>query len=63
MAWFPLPAGTNHAIDLHIQGTESIHFYTRQKVTLTRWFAPSGDTHHDPVWNAKKIASVSTQSA
>ena len=38
MAWFPF-TGWNRSFfgDLHIQGKESIQFYTRQKVTLTRW--------------------------
>ena len=38
MAWFPF-TGWNRSFfgDLHIQGNESIQFYTRQKVTLTRW--------------------------
>jgi malonate-semialdehyde dehydrogenase (acetylating)/methylmalonate-semialdehyde dehydrogenase len=55
MAWFPF-TGWNHSFfgDLHIQGTESIHFYTRQKMTLTRWFAPQGATHHDPVWKTQR---------
>jgi malonate-semialdehyde dehydrogenase (acetylating)/methylmalonate-semialdehyde dehydrogenase len=58
MAWFPF-TGWNRSFfgDLHIQGTEGIHFYTRQKVTLTRWFAPgspSDDSHHDPVWKTQK---------
>ncbi len=51
MAWFPF-AGWNASFfgDLHIQGNEGVHFYTRQKTTLTRWFAPENETHHDPVW-------------
>lgn len=51
MAWLPF-TGWNRSFfgDLHIQGTEGVAFYTRQKMTLTRWFAPAGDTHHDPVW-------------
>ena len=51
MAWFPF-TGWNRSFfgDLHIQGAESIHFYTRQKTTLTRWFEPADDTHDDPVW-------------
>ncbi|MAT69923.1 MAG: methylmalonate-semialdehyde dehydrogenase (CoA acylating) [Planctomycetaceae bacterium] len=54
MAWFPF-TGWNQSFfgDLHIQGTESVHFYTRQKMTLTRWFASSDDSHHDPVWKTK----------
>ena len=55
MPWFPF-TGWNDSFfgDLHIQGTESVHFYTRQKMTLTRWFAPAGDSHHDPVWKTAK---------
>ena len=50
MAWFPF-TGWNRSFfgDLHIQGTESIQFYTRQKVTLTRW-PKADDSHLDPVW-------------
>jgi malonate-semialdehyde dehydrogenase (acetylating)/methylmalonate-semialdehyde dehydrogenase len=50
MAWFPF-TGWNRSFfgDLHIQGTESIQFYTRQKVTLSRW-PKSDDSHVDPVW-------------
>jgi malonate-semialdehyde dehydrogenase (acetylating)/methylmalonate-semialdehyde dehydrogenase len=50
MAWFPF-TGWNRSFfgDLHIQGSESILFYTRQKVTLTRW-PKSDDSHVDPVW-------------
>ena len=52
MAWFPF-TGWNSSFfgDLHIQGKEGIHFYTRQKVTLTRW--PRVDESHlDPVWRS-----------
>jgi malonate-semialdehyde dehydrogenase (acetylating) / methylmalonate-semialdehyde dehydrogenase len=51
MAWFPF-TGWNASFfgDLHIQGNEGVHFYTRQKTTLTRWFAPENECHHDPVW-------------
>jgi malonate-semialdehyde dehydrogenase (acetylating)/methylmalonate-semialdehyde dehydrogenase len=54
MAWFPF-TGWNRSFfgDLHIQGTESIQFYTRQKVTLTRW-PKSDDSHLDPVWRQTK---------
>lgn len=50
MAWFPF-TGWNRSFfgDLHIQGKEAIQFYTRQKVTLTRW-PKSTDSHLDPVW-------------
>ncbi|MEN0109377.1 MAG: CoA-acylating methylmalonate-semialdehyde dehydrogenase [Planctomycetota bacterium] len=52
MAWFPF-TGWNDSFfgDLHIQGREGIQFYTRQKVTLTRW--PRVDESHlDPVWRS-----------
>jgi malonate-semialdehyde dehydrogenase (acetylating)/methylmalonate-semialdehyde dehydrogenase len=54
MAWFPF-TGWNQSFfgDLHIQGTESVHFYTRQKMTLTRWFKSAADSHLDPVWGKK----------
>jgi malonate-semialdehyde dehydrogenase (acetylating)/methylmalonate-semialdehyde dehydrogenase len=54
MAWFPF-TGWNRSFfgDLHIQGNESIQFYTRQKVTLTRW-PKSDDSHADPVWKTEK---------
>lgn len=55
MAWFPF-TGWNESFfgDLHIQGTESVHFYTRQKMTLTRWFQSAEDSHHDPVWKSER---------
>jgi malonate-semialdehyde dehydrogenase (acetylating)/methylmalonate-semialdehyde dehydrogenase len=51
MAWFPF-TGWNQSFfgDLHIQGVEGVHFYTRQKVTMTRWFASAQESHHDPIW-------------
>ena len=51
MAWLPF-TGWNHSFfgDLHMQGVEGIQFYTRQKMTLTRWFASASDSHEDPVW-------------
>jgi malonate-semialdehyde dehydrogenase (acetylating)/methylmalonate-semialdehyde dehydrogenase len=51
MAWFPF-TGWNHSFfgDLHIQGTEAVHFYTQQKMTMTRWFESARESHHDPVW-------------
>ena len=53
MPWFPF-TGWNQSFfgDLHIQGTESVQFYTQQKMTLTRWFKSSSDSHHDPVWKS-----------
>jgi malonate-semialdehyde dehydrogenase (acetylating)/methylmalonate-semialdehyde dehydrogenase len=55
MAWFPF-TGWNSSFfgDLHIQGVESIHFYTQQKMTMTRWFQSPTDSHHDPVWKTGK---------
>lgn len=54
MAWFPF-TGWNRSFfgDLHVQGKEGIQFYTRQKVTLTRWPKPT-DSHLDPVWRESK---------
>lgn len=41
MAFFPF-SGWNDSFfgDLHMQGREGVAFYTRNKVTTTRWFAP-----------------------
>ena len=52
MAWFPF-TGWNGSFfgDLHVQGLEGIEFYTRQKVTMTRWPQPA-DSHLDPVWKS-----------
>jgi malonate-semialdehyde dehydrogenase (acetylating)/methylmalonate-semialdehyde dehydrogenase len=54
MAWFPF-TGWNRSFfgDLHIQGQESILFYTRQKVTLSRW-PQSEASHLDPVWRLER---------
>lgn len=54
MPWFPF-TGWNQSFfgDLHIQGTESVQFYTQQKMTLTRWFGSSSDSHQDPVWKTE----------
>ena len=54
MAWLPF-TGWNASFfgDLHIQGTEGIHFYTRQKVTLTRWPLPK-ESAADPVWKSNR---------
>jgi len=55
MAWFPFTGwNTSFFGDLHIQGTESIQFYTQQKMTMTRWFESPRDSHHDPVWRTGK---------
>jgi malonate-semialdehyde dehydrogenase (acetylating)/methylmalonate-semialdehyde dehydrogenase len=55
MAWFPF-TGWNQSFfgDLHIQGVESVLFYTRQKMTMTRWFKSAEDSHLDPVWRPGK---------
>jgi malonate-semialdehyde dehydrogenase (acetylating)/methylmalonate-semialdehyde dehydrogenase len=55
MAWFPF-TGWNSSFfgDLHIQGTESVQFYSQQKMTMTRWFESRVDSHHDPVWKTGK---------
>ncbi len=55
MAWFPF-TGWNKSFfgDLHIQGTESIAFYTQQKMTLTRWFKSAHEDTADPVWKTKR---------
>jgi malonate-semialdehyde dehydrogenase (acetylating)/methylmalonate-semialdehyde dehydrogenase len=55
MAWFPF-TGWNHSFfgDLHIQGAEAVQFYTRQKTTLTRWFATTEGPHSDPLWQTGK---------
>jgi malonate-semialdehyde dehydrogenase (acetylating)/methylmalonate-semialdehyde dehydrogenase len=55
MAWFPF-TGWNQSFfgDLHMQGVDAVHFYTRQKMTMTRWFASPAESHHDPVWKTGK---------
>jgi malonate-semialdehyde dehydrogenase (acetylating)/methylmalonate-semialdehyde dehydrogenase len=55
MAWFSF-TGWNKSFfgDLHIQGTESIQFYTQQKTTMTRWFESKTESHVDPVWRSQK---------
>jgi malonate-semialdehyde dehydrogenase (acetylating) / methylmalonate-semialdehyde dehydrogenase len=55
MAWFPF-TGWNSSFfgDLHIQGSESIQFYTQQKMTMTRWFESPKDSHLDRVWKTGK---------
>jgi malonate-semialdehyde dehydrogenase (acetylating)/methylmalonate-semialdehyde dehydrogenase len=51
MAWFPF-TGWNQSFfgDLHIQGVEGVQFYTRQKLTMTRWFGSPREEHQDPIW-------------
>ena len=55
MAWLPF-TGWNDSFfgDLHVQGTEGVAFYTRQKMTLTRWFADAAESAADPVWRARR---------
>jgi malonate-semialdehyde dehydrogenase (acetylating)/methylmalonate-semialdehyde dehydrogenase len=55
MAWFPF-TGWNQSFfgDLHIQGVEGVQFYTRQKLTMTRWFDTPDDSPADPVWQAPR---------
>ena len=54
MAWFPFTGWNNSFFgDLHIQGSESILFYTQGKTTMTRWFETAKDAAHDPVWRQK----------
>jgi malonate-semialdehyde dehydrogenase (acetylating)/methylmalonate-semialdehyde dehydrogenase len=54
-AWFPF-TGWNGSFfgDLHVQGLEGMQFYTRQKVTLSRWFAHGGGDAQDPVWKSDR---------
>ena len=54
MAWFPF-TGWNGSFfgDLHVQGAEGIQFYTRQKVTLTRW-PERADDFEDPIWSSNR---------
>jgi len=58
MAWFPF-TGWNKSFfgDLHIQGMESVQFYTQQKTIMTRWFESAMESHHDPVWRSGKRVS------
>ena len=55
MAWFPF-TGQNRSFfgDLHSQGMESVHFYTQQRVTMTRWFEDDGREFHDPIWSDRR---------
>ena len=55
MAWFAF-TGWNKSFfgDLHIQGVESVYFYTQQKTIMMRWFESAEESHHDPVWKTEK---------
>ena len=59
MAWFPF-TGWNDSFfgDLHMQGREGIEFYTRRKVTLSRWFAGGEQAGFDPLWNPARSPVV-----
>jgi malonate-semialdehyde dehydrogenase (acetylating) / methylmalonate-semialdehyde dehydrogenase len=48
MAWFPFTGWDESFLgDLHIQGKEGVQFFTRQKVTMSRWFSyGEGDIWH-----------------
>jgi malonate-semialdehyde dehydrogenase (acetylating)/methylmalonate-semialdehyde dehydrogenase len=48
MAWFPFNGWDESFFgDLHMQGKEGVQFFTRQKVTMTRWFSEGeGDIWH-----------------
>lgn len=37
---------------------EGVQFYTRQKMTLLRWFKSSPDSYVDPVWNSSGLKEV-----
>jgi malonate-semialdehyde dehydrogenase (acetylating)/methylmalonate-semialdehyde dehydrogenase len=54
MAWFPF-SGWNGSFfgDLHVQGTDGIRFYTRPKVTLTRWMPNREADFRDPIWDER----------
>ncbi len=53
MAWFPF-TGWNQSLfgDLHFQG-EGVQFYTKQKMTMTRWFRAATESHADAIWKTK----------
>jgi malonate-semialdehyde dehydrogenase (acetylating)/methylmalonate-semialdehyde dehydrogenase len=54
MAWFPFTGWSGSFLgDLHMQGMEGVQFYTRQKVSLTRWFRQHESLHHDPLWKGE----------
>lgn len=65
MAWFPFTGwNTSFYGDQHMQGKEGVHFYTQQKMIMSRWFlTPSKDSKSsdqkdsrfsDPVWKPKQ---------
>jgi malonate-semialdehyde dehydrogenase (acetylating)/methylmalonate-semialdehyde dehydrogenase len=50
MAWFPFAGwGDSFFGDLHMQGKEGVEFFTRQKVTTSRWFTEGEGS----VWSTK----------
>ena len=61
MAWVPFTGwNTSFYGDLHMQGKESIQFYTQQKMIMTRWFTSNEEKGEkkekflDPIWKAKQ---------
>ena len=64
MAWFPF-TGWNASFfgDLHVQGTEGVQFYTRQKVTLSRWFPRNrSETAEDTIWSSVRPGAGTSES-
>jgi malonate-semialdehyde dehydrogenase (acetylating)/methylmalonate-semialdehyde dehydrogenase len=50
MAWFPFSGwGDSFFGDLHMQGKEGVEFFTRRKVTTSRWFTEGEGS----VWSSK----------
>ena len=39
-----------------------MHFYTQQKMTMTRWFESHKDSHADPIWKTKRGRRLSESS-
>ncbi|MCA9432738.1 MAG: aldehyde dehydrogenase family protein, partial [Candidatus Omnitrophica bacterium] len=58
LAWFPF-TGWNGSFfgDLHIQGTESVAFYTQQRIVMNRWMEDDTlGSEVDPVWRHDRIS-------
>ncbi|MCP4246830.1 MAG: hypothetical protein GY778_07250 [bacterium] len=56
MAWFSF-TGWNRSLvgDLHIQAQEGMHFYTRQKATMIRWFeTQAAKTGSRGFWSSRR---------
>jgi malonate-semialdehyde dehydrogenase (acetylating) / methylmalonate-semialdehyde dehydrogenase len=57
MSWFPFTGWNNSFFgDQHIQGREGLTFYTKQKMTMTRWFddEASAKKFQDPIWMSQR---------